>query len=473
LTEAARRQHIEKALTAARDTEGLRDALDVPLRGTTRLEVIEVPLDIPVLNAESFRIAPHLEDDPRCAEVKADPHSASSQAAVAELVLAVHRHRHDLKENLAEEGQQAAGVITRDGVLINANTRCVLLRELAQEGRISQKTLRVGVLPQDVTEPELLELEMVLQQQVELKDEYRFISELMMVKKLQDHGLSDETIAKRRRLRRRKGMSGAQQVRERRQILMLMDRARHLLDPPLPLTAFDSDKDKLENWRDLNGAVNQLDQTEGAAAGDDHIRRWLIAYFSGADSVHRLRFATGSWVEDQLLDQLKDYKPLADAISGIAQQSTGGQGSDDEPDGLDMLGDESGASQTVGALDAVLQVVVAIKDAPDADDVELPGGVAVPPVDTKQRMQAAVEKALSAKKSEAKAGDRLSRPGVELRRATTTLDLALDAVESVREEPEFRDQAAEVADLIDQARELLDSIEELLDDVDPGEPDAP
>lgn len=65
----------------------------MPLRtGNRPLPVITVPLDLPVLNTRSFRIAPLLASMAEAKAIGTDPFSASSQRIVSELVVASHRH---------------------------------------------------------------------------------------------------------------------------------------------------------------------------------------------------------------------------------------------------------------------------------------------------------------------------------------------------------------------------------------------
>jgi len=133
-------------------TDGPKETLTVPLqRGSAVLPVVTLPLSVPVLNAKSFRIAPKLADHPQGAVVTSDPYAAEAQRIVTELVRSEHRHAGDLKESL-KDGQDQPGVITREGVLVNANTRCVLIRELAAEGDLRAQAIRVAVLPSDVLE---------------------------------------------------------------------------------------------------------------------------------------------------------------------------------------------------------------------------------------------------------------------------------------------------------------------------------
>lgn len=454
MTESSRRQAIVKALAAYAEKEGTKDTLRVPLRGHLLVEVVELPLDVPLLNVDSFRIAPQLTDHPRGDFVLANPESDEAQAIVAELIKKVHRNVDQLKENLLDEGQAQPGVITRSGRLINGNTRCVLLRELAREGRGRTTTVRVAVLPSDVGNEELLELEMVLQQQVELKDEYRLISELVMIKKLHEAGFTDEAIAKRRRFRQSGTTTAGQKVKDRREVLMLMERARRLPDPAVPLTAFDSDVGQLQSWLELLGQVRQLDAQHGSAAGDDHIRRWLIAYFSGVDSVHRLRHATGEWVERDLLDRLGGSAEVAAAVDDGPSEERPTPAAPHQPAtpaGLDLLGDPTAVASPAAppAVGRLLNAVAQARQSGATDDAT--DGLLAD-------VRVGVEKALDEQKRRARAGSRVLRPQHELTRARTSLRAAADAIADVAQDAEFASHRESTLELAREAQTLANQI---------------
>lgn len=461
MTESSRRQHIVQALNAYEASSGLKDTYRAPWRGRTTLPVIEVPLDLPLLNVDSFRIAPQLEDHPQGEWARAHPDDPAAQQIVAELIREVHRNVEELKENLLDEGQAQPGVITRDGKLINANTRCVLLRELAREGKGRISTLQVAVLPGDATNQEILELEMVLQQQLELKDEYRLISELVMIKKLHDAGLTDEAIAKRRRFRRSGTTTAGQKVKDRRAVLVLMERARRLVGPPVPLTAFDSDTDQLQNWLELLGQVRQLDAQLGSEAGDEHIRRWLIAFFSGVSSVHRLRHATGRWVERSVLDDLRRDADLSSLVDGPPSATKRSQAESPAPPGLDVLGSDGGlaaGAASAMALRPLLDAVAVARRSDDDATVELPDGIELPAKAVLSTVKGSVERALDEEKRRNAAGTAMDRPHAELLRARTALNAALDALAEVGDDPGFASRREAVRTLAAEVRRLADRV---------------
>ncbi|WP_203905056.1 hypothetical protein [Virgisporangium aliadipatigenens] len=472
MTESSRKQYIHRALTDHKERVS-PETVRLPLRNSEILPVIEVPLNVPILNADSFRIAPQLAEHPQRDLVAADPESAEAQEVVAELVRAAHRKAEELKANLlAEGGQTQPGVITREGKLINANTRCVLLRELEREGTGPTSTLRVAVLPNGITDPELLELEMVLQQQVELKDEYRLVSELMMIQRLFNEGFSDEQIA--RKLRKK-----GKEVKEAREILNLMHRARALTVNPLPLTAFDSAVDRRQNWSELLREVKSVDG-ESPRSGDMHIKRWLIAYFSRASSVHKLRFAVEDWVErDGVLESIQEHDDLrsildtTEASPKSANTNGASEQSDKEADfeadlGLDLLiDDETEPAPGSEQVDAILNLVVAANNVGD-DLISLPNGTSISGTEALDAVGRGVEAALDSVKRRRQAGGRLTRPITELDRARTALKNADEALAEVIADPEFashlKPTASRAQQLAELAAEILAKLNQRHDD---------
>lgn len=469
MTEANRSQHIAQALAHYQQQAGPRDTMRVPLRGSGELlEVIEVPLDLPVLNAESFRIAPSLEEHPQADLVQTDPYSSAAQRVVADLVRASHRHVDDLKESLVD-GQDQPGLITRKGKLINGNTRCVLLRELRAEGRITASTIRVAVLPADVIEPQELELESVLQKQIEHKDAYNLVSELMMLKKLHESaGLTDAAIARRLRIR------SAQRVRDMRAVLDLMERARRLTTPMLPLTAFIQEKDQAQNWLELLGRVRETDQRDGRQAGDLLIGRWLLAYTLGFNSVHKLRHAYGEWVESDVVPDLAEGD---DVSATIAETATAPTAATEEPavrpSGVDILGEEPPGppAEEASTVKRLLNLAVSATRAGDAS-ITLENGESAPAEEVREALQSSVARGLAASKRRSLAGSRLQRPSFGLTQARSGLREALEALDEVGELPEFSPQRDSVLLLIDEVTELLEKVTDAAQGEDSDDFDA-
>lgn len=463
MTDANREQHIAQALAQYQQLAGARDTMRVPLRGKpTLLEVVEVPLDLPTLNPDSFRIAPALQEHAQADIVRSDPYSPAAQRVVAELVRASHRHVEDLKESLLD-GQDQPGLMTRKGKLINGNTRCVLLRELLAEGRITGTTMRVAVLPTDVVEPQELELESVLQKQVEHKDSYNLVSELMMLKKLHEGArLTDAAIARRLRMR-------PQRVTDLRSVLDLMERARRLTDPVLPLTSFIQEKDQAQNWIELLGKVKEADQRDGRPAGDLVIGRWLLAYVLGYNSVHKLRHAYGDWVETDVMADLVEADDVGASIAQVASAPTPTpETARTHPQGLDVLGEEEATppSSDVEAVKNLLNLAVAVSRS-TSDEVELGNGETAPAADVREVLQASVSRGLAASKRRSLAGSKLQRPAFGLNQARVGLREALDGLDEVGELEEFSPYRDNVLQLIEEIAGLLEKVTEAAEVSDP------
>jgi hypothetical protein len=434
------------------------------MRNSLVLEVIEIPLDIPILNAESFRIAPQLADHPKADIVKADPESQAAQNVVSSLVRESHRQVDDLKQSLLDEGQDQPGIISRSGKLINANTRCVLLRELVREGRTKTNTLRVAVLPGDFTNSEELALESVLQTQREYKDDYNLVSELMMIEKLYSSAkMSDQQIASSLRTK-----GGAKKVADLRGVLVLMDRARRLSSEVLPLSVFVSEQDQTQNWLELLRDVRELDTTHGRSFADDHIRRWLVAYYSGNYSVHRLRAAKGQWVEKDVVAELASgtddvAKEIAVAATVKSDKPTAAKKS--RPAGLDLLdGDVEAQDEHIvpTAVQNLLDIVVASEQADAATEMTLPGGKTVLADEAKEILHRSVKASLEAVKRRAADSNRLTRPVTLITQARGALKDALEALEDVIEDSAFAAHVSTVNELVDESQDILEELAALL-----------
>lgn len=471
MTQASRELHIISALRQYHENrDGVRPSLQAPIRNGAVLEVINIPLEIPLLNASSFRIAPRLADHPLRDQVLADPESPQAQGIVADLVRASHRLAADLKDSLLDEGQDQPGVITRKGKLLNANTRCVLMRELVEEGKLpASTTLKVAVLPADITTSEELTLESVLQKQREYKDEYNLVSELMMIERLYTGAaLSDAQIAKSLRLK------GQSQVKSRRAVLQLMERARSLPDPTLPLSHFVSERDQTQNWLELLKSVREIDERQGREAADTHIMRWLLAYTAGFDSVHKLRPAQGHWVEEGLLKDLSEGSGVGAAVatSALGTLPRAHEVAVAAPEGLEFLGEDPAPEAAADAevVRQVLNVTLAATSAQGAP-VILPDGRSVASADILDAVRGSVKRTLDTLKRQQADSNRLTRPMTALVSAESALGDARNALDDVIDLVEF---ASQKAGLIQQIEAIVAIIDELSSALDPdgSGPDA-
>lgn len=463
MTEASRTRQLELALLQ-RDEQKNGETHREPLRDKP-LPVIDIPLDLPLLNHRSFRIAAQLEEHADQATVHSEPGSSKAQAIVAQLVLDVHRNVDALRDSLVSDGQQEVGIITRSGILINGNTRCILLRQLDAEGKLNRaRTLRVAVLPKDYGSKEELELELVLQQQRPLKDEYRLVNELKMMRRLRDEGFNETQIAKRRGLRRSAKGTPEEQVKKRLEVLQLMEGMRRLSDPPLRLLDFDLGRDNLEAWLELLKQHAELDAKSPARA-NVLLQRWMIAYFAGFDSVHKLRHARETWVEDHLVGRLD---PQIRAIVEAYQDAPTTHSSRPAPAGLDVLGELP--AEPIAALSPVVgglfRAVVEARRADANQMLQGTGGKEMPAGDFREGVAEAVKGALGTAKTEATKASVVDIPFERLTEARAYLQECEDALSEVIDDPAFASKRSAVTDLAHEVLELAERIASSLGDDD-------
>ncbi|MGB4776900.1 hypothetical protein [Microbacterium sp.] len=463
MTAASRELHITQALNAHRDQPGGGEQTGLSLGGSRRLlPVIELPLNVPILNARSFRISAYLDSHPKRALVESDPESAESQEVVANLVRQSHRHRDDLKESLRADGQEQVGVITRSGKLINGNSRCVLLRDLLKEGKIAPaSTIRVAVLPADVGNAEQLLLENTFQRQNPFIDDYNLVGYLQMLQALADSGLSDQAIAAQER-----GIS-AKRVKELREVLVLMNRARTLPSKPLPISAFIREENQQENWLALRNKVQEIDSLHpDRQAGDDFIRQWLLSFFTDHDSVHQLRNVTEEWVQRDVLPHLvdagKDGELIHDHATAVAPESSEDAITEVAPAGLDLLGGEDEVdSPKTAAAQTLLDLAVQSAQDPD-QEITLPDGSTRTGQEIQKVLKAAVREGLDESAQRRKNSNRLTRPQTEADNAAQSLKRLLEAIEDVAEDADFTPRLGDLRTSLDTIQSRLEEANDLL-----------
>ncbi|MFC9894454.1 transcriptional regulator [Nocardia sp. NPDC127579] len=184
-TAESTRVKVEARLKELRESSGVAETLTIEWRGApTHIEVIDMPLADLFYNPSTHRIRAQRDLDPsRDAALVRDPWSAGSQDYLGYLLTlrpAEPGHRDpafdDLKEHLDEHKQIEPGLITRDGILVNGNTRCAALRELNPVASI-----RVGVLPPSCTWDDINDVELSLQLRFDKRRDYSYINRLLAI----------------------------------------------------------------------------------------------------------------------------------------------------------------------------------------------------------------------------------------------------------------------------------------------------
>lgn len=206
------------------------------------LPVILISLDNVLLNARSHRIRAQIESHPWREKLASDPYSVESQQFIEEILRETPGFGA-LLNDLEEKGQIDTGIITHLGVLVNANTRAVALRQLRRP------YIRVGVLPPSATEREITELEAHLQLSRDLRQDYSLTNELLFIQEQIDQGMAKEDLAiLLGKAQSRKGAQLKKGVEEIEKSLRILQHIREVQNEgggQPPLTFFDAHESAL------------------------------------------------------------------------------------------------------------------------------------------------------------------------------------------------------------------------------------
>jgi ParB-like chromosome segregation protein Spo0J len=134
-------------------------------------------------NPGSHRVRAQLSHDAaREADLVKDPWGDESQEYLEYLIKAVPADPSKpdpafdaLMESLEKDKQNEPGLITRDGILVNGNTRRAALKQLGVT------SIRVGVLPESTTWADIHSIELALQLRPDRRREYSYINHLLAV----------------------------------------------------------------------------------------------------------------------------------------------------------------------------------------------------------------------------------------------------------------------------------------------------
>lgn len=453
MSESERTERVKAAL----------DRHDPEVDGTERLPwhedfrifpVVELELDAVVLNPDSHRIQAQLESHPEAKLVRRDPFSDTSQRIIAQLLREVEGFEA-LRDNLAEEKQHNAGVVTPGGVLVNANRRAVALRDNGS------KWIRVSVLPA-ASEIEISDLELRLQMQRDFRERYSFTNRLLFVEELINvQGRGPQDVA--RALNEATSNSPAElekgkaKVDQDTRVLALIREVQRRSDKRIPLTHFDAQEIAFE---ELDNKLQDAGVAEAEAAAILELR--LLGILS--DVPYRdLRGFDAQSLEDHVIPWLEEDDLFGEVLEVLpAEPSAGEEG--EEPEGLDILdpgpiGEEGRSTQKVRSLVDLLAA------SSGEEEVGLPtpdGGRTVDRGSAINALNKTLREAADDIQSERRHERRVERPRDRAVEAERKLRLASEAYGRVKDEPDF--EVGPFREALDAVRERLDSILASLDE---------
>ncbi|WNV75175.1 hypothetical protein [Geodermatophilus sp. DSM 44513] len=422
-----------------------RETERLPWRdGDRALPVVEVPLAATVLNPRSHRIRAQLESHPQRGVVDQDPFADDAQDVLREVLRGGPAGSESdeykaILANLAAEGQRNAGVITVEGLLVNANRRATALSDLGRE------YVRVAVLPEDAGPREIDQIELRLQVQEDYKEPYTFTNRLVFVEDFTTlYDYNDDRIAGELRV------AVSDVARMRRSLALIRDAQQRAGDGVLPLTFFD---DKEQSLRELDDAAQRLRDDAEAVA---RLRDARLLCMLAEQGYARLRNVDEDFVAEYLHVHLEEDEVLPAAVAAMSAPV------DDQPE-LPGLGELEVFDAGGSAAEDLLEFTLAAKR---AGQVEIPpaedGGQSqvIDWEDVHGHLSAVVESATYDATLDRQAANRLLAPANYLRQASENVvraGRALDRVES--------DAGLDLHKLADHCTDLADAVQTLSDKI--------
>ena len=212
------------------------------------------------------------------------------------------------KKSLKIQGQIEPGIVTRDGVIIDGNRRCMLLKKLAEENNDLDVYFNAVILDDTLqSDPTAIrQLETMFQMGVDAKVDYNPIEKYLKTRELMNDGFSDEKIAE---------LMGVKKTDPKKfmHILELMDEYLESIDADYIGMYRILDEFKVEGA--LVDLSNFVKKHERGSSGKDwepdasDIDDFKQVYFSA--------LRTGMDSKDlRILDKLFNYRARWEAISG-------------------------------------------------------------------------------------------------------------------------------------------------------------
>lgn len=443
ITNEARRDGIAAALDAAKQAAatGQGTSTSISWKGSELvLPVVSVDLELVLLNAHSHRISAQLQSLPQDVQdmVAADPYGAEAQKTIAAILRETPGYER-IKLALQNDGQLDPGVVTTAGVLVNANTRAVALREL------HKKYIKVVVLPPDATTKEINDLELLLQMRQDVKQNYSFPSQALFIEDL-IHSDSFTTLEVGRRIKSELTESAADKKRARElvelelRLLGLMREVRTASGGIVKWTYFD---DKQQALTEIDQDYQKLKNTNPEEA--TRVRDAQLAGMIAGIEYRKLREINTSLLDNYVEGALRETNDLAPHVDALLSTTAPPEGA--TLDGLDVL-DEDEGTDVVGSLTLSSLYTLLAQAGPD-DTVSLPtaGGspVGLPRKAVAAGLYNALTTAIENKQRDNRSLDDLTAPMVHLKEAARSLDKATAAYADVQQRSGFDQSAFQAA----------------------------
>ena len=407
------------------------------------LPVASVDIDLVLLNPHSHRISSQLQSLPQDVQdrVTNDPFGSEAQITIAKVLRETPGFER-IKRALDNEGQLDPGVITTAGVLVNANTRVVALRDLRK------KYIKVLILPQDASVKEIIDLELRLQMQQDVKQPYSFPSQALFIEDLiNSNHFTTLDIGRRIRSELTDSPSDTKKAKDLVELeLRLLGLMREVLsasggavnwlyfdDKRQALTEIDQDYQKLKNTKPDEASRIRDAQLTGMIADVDY---------------RKLREIDATLLDNYVEPALRESSTLEPHVGALLGGSA--PTSDPTPDGvslLDLLDDAADADVATGTTLSGLYTLLA-KACPD-DTIVLPvvqgEPVELPRNAVAAELRGALMTAIENKLRDSRYLDDLTAPMIHLKEASRSIDKATATYADVKQRAIFDHSAFSLA----------------------------
>ena len=165
---------------------------------TEKLPVYEIPVEYLVFNKYNGRIGTFV----KTREKQYGPIDSSTPEGDKIIVDFLwnskeNRNKYTLKD-IEEKGQLEYGIVTKDGVIIDGNRRCMILKKIAEKNRTTPTYFKAVILDDtlDSNPKEIRKLETIYQMGIDEKVDYNAIEKYLKCQDLSIEGFTNDEIGK-------------------------------------------------------------------------------------------------------------------------------------------------------------------------------------------------------------------------------------------------------------------------------------
>lgn len=392
MDEVQRKKAIEAALDLYKATKNKR-TYNIEYRNQKLdLEVVVIPPQVALLNHDNNRLMAQLLDHPDKDPVQRNPTSPAAQSVISSLLASTSDYVQ-LRDQLKQLGQKEPGLITRDGLLINGNTRAVALRDLNVNGML------VAVLPEGVLASDIINLEVDLQMVTLTHQDYTFTNQLLLLDRLKSTYSNPADLAKRMSWLR----NGTKKVEQHSRILSIINEVRALRSVKLPYSFFDS---KAEHLKNLDDDYQRLVALGDLSSAEEMKWTRLSAILLGV-AKDQVREIDEDFIQEEVVKRLDN-----DAALAVLKKEELAS-----PDGLDEL---VGKDSSEYDPKKFAEILVRQKTGEPSDGGDIPNAEVLGKIEKAMRLGA------EEKITEQKLQNYLAEPSDVLRESATQLEKILE-----------------------------------------------